>query len=78
MQIIKRHIEAAEAIEPEKDIEVEPDVQEDESEAVYGEACDAVKSAIDTLGKYVSASGDVFARDCIANLSVVLLDMKTR
>ena len=44
---------------------------------VYEDACNFVKQAIDSLGAFARRTGDSFAKDCIANLSVVLLDMKS-
>lgn len=50
-------------------IPVKPEV----TEMDYTEACDKIKCAIDILGK--SAKSDVLARESIANLGVVLLDL---
>lgn len=50
-------------------IPVKPEV----TEMDYAEACDKIKCAIDILGK--SAKSDVLARESIANLGVVLLDL---
>lgn len=48
---------------------VKPEV----TEVDYTEAYDKIKCAIDILGK--SAKSDVLARESIANLGVVLLDL---
>lgn len=48
---------------------VKPEV----AEVNYTEACDKIKCAIDILGK--SAKSDVLARESVANLGVVLLDL---
>ena len=40
----------------------------------YSEALDCIKSAIDSLSK--TAKTDIVARESIANLSVVLFDLK--
>lgn len=41
----------------------------------YSEAIDFIKSAIDALGD-LAETGDALAKESIANLSVVLLDLK--
>ena len=42
----------------------------------YGEAISLIRQAIDSLGKV--SKEDAIARDAIANLSVVLLDIKSQ
>lgn len=49
----------------------EPTVENSASQ--YGEAIDHIKAAIESLG--VIAANDDLAKDSIANLSVVLLDL---
>lgn len=42
----------------------------------YGDAIDFIRKAIDSLGRV--SKEDAIARDAIANLSVVLLDIKSQ
>ena len=43
----------------------------------YAEAIDYIKSAIAALGESARTKGDAIAKEAIANLSVVLLDLKS-
>lgn len=46
--------------------------------SVYDDAIKSVKQAIDQLGAYTRRTGDEFAKEQIANLSVVLMEMKAK
>ena len=43
----------------------------------YESAVDHIRCAIDSLGAYVNATQDDVAKESIANLGVVLLDLKS-
>jgi len=45
---------------------------------VYQSVADTVQQAITILGESPEVKDDSFAKECIANLSVVLLDLKRR
>ena len=44
---------------------------------VFSDSIEYVKKAIDSLGAYARRSNDTFAKETIANLSVVLMDLKS-
>lgn len=48
------------------------------SESKYVRANRSIRNAIDELGKIACATQDQGAKDAIANLSVVLLDLSSR
>lgn len=54
---------------------VEP-VDADVAVTNYEKVCDCIKSAVDELGK--TAKSDSFSREVLANLSVILFDIKGR
>lgn len=61
-------------IKSEEVIEVVETVPESDTVCMYGAACDLILAAIEELAKF--AETDEKAKDSIANLSVVLFDLK--
>ena len=47
------------------------------NDMIYTDAISYIQSAIESLGAVVRRSGDARAKEAIANLSVVLLDLKS-
>ena len=47
------------------------------NDMIYADAISYIQSAIESLGAVVRRSGDDRAKEAIANLSVVLLDLKS-
>mgnify|MGYP003308498277 CR=1 FL=1 len=55
---------------------VESDVTEELNTMLYDDVISAVKTAIDRLGAIARRTGDVKAKEAIANLSVVLFELQ--